>query len=71
MSVSGFYRGKAVECQRMASLCDEPERRATYVHMARSWSEIADRAERLLSEIERSIPSKTGDPAIKDPVLFP
>jgi hypothetical protein len=50
MSVSGFYRGKAVDCLRLADAADDAARREAYAHMARSWTEIAERAEWLAND---------------------
>jgi hypothetical protein len=47
MSKSAYFREKAAECDRMAKLADNPERRAAYEEMQRSWSKIADRADWL------------------------
>jgi hypothetical protein len=52
MSKSAYFREKAAECSRMAVLANDPERRAAYEDMGRSWQQIADRAEWLAADAE-------------------
>jgi len=40
-------RKKAAECERMAILAIEPEKRAMYAQLAAQWREMSEQAERF------------------------
>ena len=44
---AGHSRRKADECEQMAKRATDPDLRATCVHLAFRWREMADRAEAM------------------------